>query len=341
MDGKYSTHAAIGEKSGASDDGRERMRTRIRTNDGRKRDLARVLSLLPAGLRREIEGVLASRRGAGQRAEEIRLRVGGMCSVVVGGVSLPLVSGIDRSGADELVLALCHGSLYAYRDTITRGYIPMDDGARVGICGSAKYDGGEIVGVGEIGSLVFRFPQGECSFADELYDVWCTARSGLLIISPPCGGKTTALRTLVGLVGGRGGRRVVAIDERCELRAEDYAAASVDLVRGYDRRLGIELALRTMSPQVIAVDEIGNDGDSEALMAVAGAGVSVIATAHGEGIADAIRRESISRLVLGGLMDTFVSIERRGSEFLLHREYMTDTVERMGDDRPACEPLVV
>lgn len=217
----------------------------------------------------------------------------------------------------------------------------MDGGARVGICGSAKYDGGGIVGVGEIGSLVFRFPHGECSFAEELYDIWCSARSGLLIISPPCGGKTTALRALIGLVGGRGGRRVVAIDERCELRAEDYAAASVDLLRGYDRRLGVELALRTMSAQVVAVDEIGNDGDSDALMAACGAGVSVIATAHGDGFADAMRRESISRIVCGGLVDTFVAIERTGGEFLLRREYVADIVAQPAERCSECEPLVV
>ncbi len=280
-------------------------------------DFLKLMRLVPGRLAREVEAVVVGRAGSGRCPEELRLRVGGSCSVVIGGRSIPLCAALSRAEADELVYSLCHGSVYAYRDTITNGYIPMSDGCRVGVCGSAKYEDGRMVGVAEISSLVFRFPTGSCDFTEELYSVWSKCHGGLLVVSPPRGGKTTALRALVGLAGGRDRRQVVAVDERLELCGDDYSGALVDILRGYDRKRGVELALRTMSPEIIAVDEIGNDGDSDALLAALGAGVGVIATAHGATVKDACLREPVRRLARAGMFDKAVRIQRSGGRFFL------------------------
>lgn len=283
-------------------------------------DFLTALELMPGRISREVASVVGSRVQGEKCPEELRLRVGGACSVIIGGRSVPLYETVERAEADELVYRLCHGSIYAYRDTITNGYIPMNEGSRVGICGSARYEDGKIVGVSRVSSLVFRFPSGGCDFAEELYSMWCECTGGILIASPPRGGKTTALRALIGLVGGRAGKQVVAVDERCELSGEDYTHASVDVLCGYDRKRGVELALRTMSPEIIAVDEIGNDGDSEALLAALGAGVGVIATAHGGTARDACRREPVGRLAKAGMFARAVRIQRDGGRFSVYPE---------------------
>ena len=173
---------------------------------------------------------------------------------------IPLFSTLKRNEAEALVNLLCEGALYAHRDTLASGYVTMRGGVRVGICGFARYEGGRLVGVSEMRSLVFRIPGGDCEIADELFSAFSEVRRGMLIYSPPGIGKTTALRSLAASVGGGSNpRRVCVVDERCEFCDEDYADCEVDILKGYKRGVGIEIAVSVTGPQVIIVDEIGGE----------------------------------------------------------------------------------
>ena len=137
----------------------------------------------------------------------------------------------------------------------------------------------------------------------------------MLICSPAGQGKTTAIRSLARLIGsGREAKRVVAVDERCEFDSSEYCDAHVDILRGYRRAVGVDIAIRTMSAEVLIVDEISSSEDAKAMMSALGAGVTVIATAHADSLIGAAKRAYIRELILGGLFDS-VCIIRGGAEF--------------------------
>ena len=283
-----------------------------------QKGLKEVLSLIDkhkGSLGREIRGVIS---GAEVSTEEIRLKRCGISSVRVGGRDLPLVSRLGDGEMDDMVVSLCHGALYAYRDSIIEGYVNMKGGVRVGIGGHAGYDEGRCVGVGDVSSLVFRIPSGYSEFAEEIYLSWANgARGGMLIISPPGGGKTTLLRSLAGYVGcmGDGGARTVIVDERCEIDRDDYSNSRVDILSGYKRHDGIEIAIRTMSPEVIMCDEIFSEKDSDALKGALGAGITVFATAHGKSKEEIMKRDNVASLIDLGMFDTLITVTRNGGEF--------------------------
>ena len=276
--------------------------------------LAAVIGWLPARLGREIVGIA---RGSRHGIREIRLRATGPSAVVTDAGNFPLFTRVTQAELEGVVDKMCRGSLYAHRTDMNDGYISVG-GIRVGVVGEARYDGGRQVGVSAVSSLSFRIPTGRCDFAAELYSVWKLLGGGLLIVAPPSGGKTTALRALAGLIGsGRDGRRVVAVDERCEFDPAEYDTASVDILQGYRRGQGIEIAVRTMSPEVLMVDEIASVGDAAAVSLAMGVGVPVIATAHGTDTLSLTRRTFLRELLGDGFFTHVCPIRRCGGGFCL------------------------
>ena len=83
-----------------------------------------------------------------------------------------------------------------------------------------------------------------------------------------------------------------------------------DVAEGCPKAQGLMLLLRAMNPQVLAVDEITARSDVEAMMAAAGCGVTLLATAHGEGRADLERRPLYRPLLEEGLFRFLVRIRR-------------------------------
>ena len=247
---------------------------------------------------------------------EIRLRAHGACALVVKGRNLALGIKIDPSRLKEIFKRISGGAVYAHRDDVCRGFITLEGGIRVGVTGHARYECGRMVGVSDITSLAFRIPTGECSFARSLYAEWLLLGGGMLISSRAGEGKTTTVRALARLIGsGEWPRRVVIVDERCELDLGEYSDAHVDILSGYRRALGVDIAIRTMSAEVLIVDEISSSEDAEAMLAALGAGVTVIATVHAPSLADALRRDYVKRLVDGGLFQGICTVKRDGERF--------------------------
>lgn len=271
-----------------------------------------VMSFMPDSVRLEIERL-------GVRPDEIRLRAYGVCAVVARGRNLALSARVCQEDMRRILKSVCDMAVYAHRDDICRGYVAIAGGGRVGVVGHAKYEGGRLCGISDVISLIFRIPSGECSFGPSLYREWQKKRSGMLICSPAGCGKTTAIRYLAGKIGGgESPMRVAVVDERCEFDLSSYSGAMVDVLRGYRRAVGVEIAIRTISAEVLIVDEIGTREDSDALLGAVGAGVTVIATAHGRGAEEARKRECIKTLCDAGLFDTYAVISRENGQFFLN-----------------------
>ena len=275
-----------------------------------------VLSHMPPSLLREIMHIGASRKGFPIGLCEIRLRASGACTLVFEGECIRLMSRVGERELSLILDGITDGSLYAFRDTLADGFVPLRGGVRVGVCGVAKYDGGELVGIHGISSMVFRLPFGECNFADELAKLFSTkAKSGMLIYAPPGGGKTTALRSIVKILSsGEGAKRVCVVDERCEFLPQEYLRCEADILRGYKRSDGIEIAVRTLNPEIIVIDEIGAK-DAAGLYAVMRCGIPIVATAHASSLEEVRSKPSISLIAKSGVFDLFVGIVKNNGVY--------------------------
>ena len=269
----------------------------------------RILEYLPFSVSREIRRMLSSRVGGLHSLGEIRLCIGRGSSVKSHGERLFLRIVVDDADMRTTVNKLCDGAVYAHRDTLADGFISIDGGVRVGVCGNARYESDRLVGVTDISSLVFRIPCAECNFTDKLYSAFLDAERGMLIYAPPGGGKTTALRALVSAIStGKESKTVAVVDERCEFFLNDCYDSGVHLLRGYKRGIGIEIALRTLSPDVIAVDEIGARAECEQMLDSLNSGVPIIATAHAKSLEELGKRGTLAPFFDRGIFDVFVGI---------------------------------
>ncbi len=258
-------------------------------------------------LARELGDAIAGRDG---ELEEIRLRKDSVSSYRIAGKDYMLLTRLDGYTLSQIFDVLTEGAVYAYRDSLKEGYVTVR-GIRVGVVGNA-------LSAGEISALVFRIPRSVVGFGSELYSAWRSlGMCGTLIISEPGGGKTTALRALAMHIGkGTYMRRVAVVDSRSEFLPSDYANSSVDIITGHSRASGIEIAVRTACPEVVVCDEIFGQEDTDALMGAVGAGVTVIATAHGTSLAEVRKRPFIDRLFALGVFSGVISIERLNGDFL-------------------------
>ena len=220
-----------------------------------------IIETLPSALRREILSVAASRRDFYTALSEIRIRLEKESSVTVSGEMIRLVSEVGAADFAELFDTVTDGALYSHQRTLAEGYIPLADGVRLGVSGDFA-DGS----LRSPTSLVFRIPCSRCEVAESLYSAWERAPQGMMIFSGVGGGKTSALRALADLISTRTAKRVVAIDERYEFLPDECRCA--DVLQGYGKAKGVEIAKRVLGAQVILVDELG--GADEAPSALFG-----------------------------------------------------------------------
>ena len=134
-----------------------------------------------------------------------------------------------------------------------------------------------------------------------------------LILSPPGCGKTTLLRELIrNLSRAEGGYAVGVVDERGEIAGMCGGIAQMDLgectdvISGCPKAEGMLLVLRSMSPQIIAVDELGRESDFLAASDLIHAGVKLLCTVHGSSLEELEKRAFLGRLLAHQVVERFV-----------------------------------
>ena len=202
-----------------------------------------------------------------------------------GTVSRAAEEGVVTTGPQlrELFLQACGYSVFRHEEEIRQGFVRLGENCRVGLCGSAVVAEGVVRTVRDVTSLVYRIPRQVTGCGDRLFLQGVPVEKGLLVVGPPSSGKTTLLRDLArSLSMGRFGAscRVAVVDERGELGGFDLGP-NADLLQGYPKEAGLDMAIRTLSPQVIVLDELAS-WDLGAVRRGVAAGAALVASVHGE-----------------------------------------------------------
>lgn len=215
-------------------------------------------------------------------------------------------------------------SLYAYEDEIRQGFITIQGGHRVGIAGKIVLEDRQIKNIKYISFINIRLSHQIQGCADRVMP-FIKNREGIyhtLIISPPRCGKTTILRDIIRQISdGDDGINVGVVDERSEIAAchlgipQNDLGIRTDVLDCCPKAEGMMMLIRSMSPQVIAVDEVGSRADLDAIEYVMNCGCKLIATVHGNSIDDLKSRPVLRRLVEERIFERYVvlgSHEKQG-----------------------------
>ncbi len=262
---------------------------------------------------------------------EIRLRAGRPLSLTVKGENV-FVSNrgnicflfqhglyiVSDDDVREAFKRMCEHSVYAHTEELKSGFITLKNGCRAGLAATAVYDNGIITGFKSISSINIRIAGEYLDCALQICDKF---EGGLIIAGPPSSGKTTLLRDAVRLMSnGRAckQKRVALIDSRDEIASvkdgvPQYDVGNLtDVISGCSKSDGIEVALRTLNPNVIAFDEITTVKEADEVISGFFAGADVITTVHAGSIDELARRKAAMRLIESGVVKNAVFINGIG-----------------------------
>lgn len=287
-----------------------------------------LCEVLPPRLAAALEGAVP----VGLYPEELRLRRGRCASVTVGGADLRLDCVLTGEEMDALLLRFCGGSLYAHGDTLCEGYLTLQGGIRVGVCGRANTVRGRVEGITDVSAFVIRIPHRAPHVGREVCELLrhLSPLRGVLLFAPPAIGKTTLLRAISAqMASGEEAWRVVVVDTRGELSFSlDDKQLLLDVLTGYPRGTGISIAARCMSPSLIVCDEIGDLEEAREIVAAGGCGVPLLASAHASNLADLLSRPAFALLHEAHVFGAYVGISRHEERF----DYCYDVITREAAD---------
>ena len=261
-----------------------------------------VLSLLPINLINEIKDINA--------LEEIRIRIGKRVLLKYIDKEAFLEYKITKYDMEEILEKIFKGSRYSYQNEIVNGFITIEGGHRVGITGSGVIENNELINICNINSLNIRISKiiEDVSCFLDSYIVEENKLCTTLIVSIPGMGKTTILKDLIRRISDGKVRRlksytVGVVDERMELSSsfdgenQIYLGEKTDVITNVNKDKGMKMLIRSMSPEVLVVDEIGTKEDIEVIKYGITSGVKGIFTAHGDSLENLLLNPIIENLI--------------------------------------------
>ncbi|TGE34634.1 stage III sporulation protein AA [Desulfosporosinus sp. Sb-LF] len=286
----------------------------------------------------DIRSIISNTRAvAFQEVEEIRLRIGQPFLVRTSDKDIFL----NREGREtspdkayiinreDLACALermTQSSVYAVEEDLKQGFLTLPGGNRVGVTGEVVLHHGLVQTIKHISSLNLRIARDIQGRGLKILPLLIGTDGGFchtLVISPPRAGKTTLLRDLIRLISngvpqlGLMGQTVGVVDERGELAGTWQGIPTfnlgyrTDVLDGCPKAYGMSMMVRSMAPQVMAMDELGHTDDVTALMDALRTGVQILSTAHASSLEEARNRPTLAHLLDQGVFERLVVLSRK------------------------------
>ncbi len=276
--------------------------------------LDKILTKLPIEIGEQIKGLPSSIQ---KNLEEIRIRNGQNIVLFAAGKEYGLErknsAQIDNIIINNIFNSLLNYSVYACQEELINGYITIEGGHRVGVCGRTVMENGRVKTIKDISSINIRRSREIIGVSDPCMGYLLKGKSQIfntIIVSPPKCGKTTLLRDMIRNFSSMG-FQVGVCDERSEISGMYNGHPSYDLgirtdiLDGCPKEKGMIMLIRSMSPDLIATDEIGKKEDCNAIEAAVCAGISLLTTIHGSCYEDVIN-SGIGELVERGIFERLI-----------------------------------
>ncbi|CUA79849.1 stage III sporulation protein AA [Anoxybacillus suryakundensis] len=257
--------------------------------------------------------------------EEIRIRIHRPLEVIAGGRSYIYPHVVQIEEGIELLNKLSQYSLYTIEEELKKGYITIQGGHRVGLAGKVITEDGKVKAIRHITSFNIRMARQQIGMAEPLLPYLYDKRwLNTMIIGAPQTGKTTILRDIARIVSIGVKERQIApqkvgiVDERSEIAGcvkgipQFTFGHRVDVLDACPKAEGMMMMIRSMSPNVLIVDEIGSEADCTAILEAVHAGVGLFMTAHGHHFDDIIKRPSLRPIIEQAVFERFVELTNIG-----------------------------
>lgn len=288
----------------------------------RKEEILRVLSV-------KLRKLIANANLNFEDLQELRLRVNGPLIVVYQNKEYFISQNselknnkkeayfINQNEMRETMEYISNYSLYAFEDELRQGFITIQGGHRVGVAGKIILEEERIKHMKHISFINIRLSHQIKGCASQIMSYIADEETvyHTLIVAPPGGGKTTLLRDVIRqLSDGENGKGVTVgvVDERSEIAAcymgvpQNELGIRTDILDCCPKAEGMMMLIRSMSPKIIAVDEVGSREDIEAIEYVINCGCKLIATVHGSTIDDVRNKPLLGRLVKEKVFERYI-----------------------------------
>ena len=287
-----------------------------------KKQIIRVLS-------ESVQKIIEQERMDFSELQEIRLRIGQPVTVLYQNeeLILPTIKNkkkrLGKQEMKETIEHISNYSLYAYEHELKQGFITIEGGHRVGMAGQVIMEGGKIKNMKYISSINIRVSHEVLDCANKIfpYITYNKQMYHTLIISPPRCGKTTLLRDVIRQIsdGNRWikGCTVGVVDERSELGGcylgviQNNLGMRTDILDRCPKADGMIMLIRSMAPQVVAVDEIGAKEDVHAIEYAMHCGCKMLATAHGDSMEEICKKPIFEKLIREKRFERYVILSNR------------------------------
>ncbi|MGO4887113.1 stage III sporulation protein AA [Anaerobacillus sp. MEB173] len=286
-----------------------------------------IYAVLPDSIKRMIDQLPSRTK---EKMEEIRIRINRPLEIGVEGSpffpqleQMPYI--VSKEDGVQLMNQLSNYSLYALEEELKQGFITIRGGHRVGLAGKVITEKGHVKAIRHISSFNIRVAKQKIGVANPYihYLFQKNRWENTLIIGPPQTGKTTLLRDIARIISSGDKdfkilpKKIGVVDERSEIAGcikgipQHDLGSRVDVLDACPKAEGMMMLIRSMSPDVLIVDEIGRQEDVQAIHEAIHAGVSIITTVHGFQMEDLYLRPTIKELMDQKVFSRCIELTRR------------------------------